>query len=62
MARRIINVVLVIILVLLTWFGLGPVFFADGTSTERMYTLAIIVFIYLLIFAIMLYVNKRVKK
>lgn len=62
MARRIINVILVITLILITWFGLGPVFFADGTSTEKMYTLLTVSFIYLLIFAIMFYVNKRVKK
>lgn len=59
MARIIINIILVIILILLTWFGLGPAFFADGTGTERFYTLLLVSFFYLLIFAIMFYVNKR---
>jgi hypothetical protein len=59
MARIIINIILVIVLVLLTWFGLGPAFFADGTGTERFYTLLLVSFFYLLIFAIMFYVNKR---
>ncbi len=62
MARLIINIVLVICLALLTWFGLGPAFFADGTDTERWYTLLLVSFFYLLIFAIMFYVNKRMKK
>jgi hypothetical protein len=62
LGRILINVALVIILLLLTFFGMGPVIFADGTSTERMYTLLVVVFLYLLIFAIMLYVNKRMKK
>jgi hypothetical protein len=62
LGRILINVALVIILLLLTFFGMGPVLFADGTSTERMYTLLVVVLLYLLIFAIMFYVNKRMKK
>lgn len=62
MARRIINVVLVIVLLLLTFFGLGPAFFADGTDTERVNTLLLVSFFYLVVFAIMFYVNKKMKK
>jgi len=61
-ARRIINVVLVIILVLISWFGLGPVFFADGTGSEKFNTLMLLSFFYLLIFAIMYYVNRHMRK
>jgi hypothetical protein len=61
MARRIINIILVITLLLITWFGLGPAFFADGTGQERYYTLLTVSFIYLLIFLIMYYVNKKIK-
>lgn len=62
MARKIINVILVITLILITWFGLGPGLFADGTGQERFYTLLVVSFLYLLIFLIMYYVNKRMKK
>lgn len=62
MIRIIINIVIVIALILITWFGLGPVFFADGTGQERYYTLMIVSFLYLLMFAVMFYVNKRKKR
>ncbi len=62
MARIIINCCLVIILILLTFFGVGPVLFADGSNEERGLTLTVVTFLYLLIFTIMLYVNKRRKK
>lgn len=62
MLRIIINIVIVVTLILITWFGLGPVFFADGTGQERYYTLMTVSFLYLLLFAIMFYVNKRKKK
>jgi heme O synthase-like polyprenyltransferase len=61
MVRIIINIVLVIALVLVTWFGLGPVFFADGTSTEKTYALFTVSFLYLLLFAIMYYVNRHIR-
>jgi hypothetical protein len=60
--RLLINIGLIIILILLTLFGLGPAFFADGTDAERTYTLLVLTFLYLLIFAIMYYVNKRIRK
>ncbi len=62
MYRRIINVIIVITLALVTFFGLGPAFFADGTGSERFYTLLVVSFVYLLLFLIMYYVNKRIKK
>ena len=62
MIRTIINVVLIILLILVSWLGLGPALFADGTDTERLYTLLTVGFIYLLIFLIMFFVNKRLKR
>lgn len=61
MVKIIINVILIIILILLTWFGLGPVFFADGTGAERTYTLFTVSFLYLLIGLIMFCVNRHFK-
>jgi hypothetical protein len=62
MGRRLINIALIIILILITLFGLGPVVFSDGTRAERYYTALLVTFLYLLILAVMYYVNKRVKK
>jgi hypothetical protein len=62
MVKIIINILLIIVLILLTWFGLGPVFFADGTGAERTYTLLTVSFLYLLIFVIMYYINRHFKK
>lgn len=62
MLRIIINVALVILLILVTLFGLGPAIYADGTNTERFYTVLVVIFLYLMIFAIMFFVNKRIRK
>ncbi|WP_373864175.1 DUF6954 family protein [Paenibacillus glycanilyticus] len=40
------SVVLLIIFLLVTFFGLGPVLFADGSMKERMITLGIVILIY----------------
>lgn len=61
MGRLLINIALIILLLLVTFFGMGPVLLADGTDSERIYTAVVVVFIYLLLFAIMFYVNKRRK-
>lgn len=42
-------IILIVIFLLVTFFGLGPVFFADGTLRERMITLAVVVLIYLIL-------------
>ncbi|CAH1190149.1 hypothetical protein PAECIP111892_00030 [Paenibacillus auburnensis] len=34
---------------IVTFFGLGPVLFADGSTTERMVTLVVVLLIYVLI-------------
>ncbi|WP_442955945.1 DUF6954 family protein [Paenibacillus sp. MMO-58] len=34
---------------MVTFFGLGPVLFADGSMTERMITLGIVILIYAVI-------------
>jgi protein-S-isoprenylcysteine O-methyltransferase Ste14 len=62
MGKKIIYVILVILLLLLTFFGLGPVLFADGSNTERMYTLLIVIVLYLLLLAAFYLVNRFIKK
>lgn len=62
MARWIVNGAFVIILILITLFGLGPAIFADGTDAERTSTLMVVSVLYLIIFAIMFYANKKIRK
>ena len=62
MTRWIVNGVFVVILILITLFGLGPVLLADGTASERSSTLMVVAVLYLAIFAIMFYANKKIKK
>jgi len=51
-------IVFLILLLLVTFFGIGPVVFADGVMTERLITLAIVIIIYIILFALF----KRWKK
>lgn len=53
--------VLAILTILVTFFGLGPVLFADGTDRERMITLLVVLVCYLLLFACFYAVYRRSK-
>jgi fumarate reductase subunit C len=45
---------------LVTFFGLGPVMFADGSNGERMATLAVVILIYAVLVAIsVIFIKKR---
>lgn len=61
MKVKLVYSILVILTILVTFFGLGPVLFADGTNRERMNTLLIVLACYLLIFACFYAVYKRRK-
>ena len=51
------------VFILVTFFGLGPVLFADGSLNERILTLVVVILIYLLLGWITLgYVRKNRKK
>ncbi len=41
--------VTIVVTALVTFFGLGPVIYADGSMSERMVTLAVVIVIYLVI-------------
>ncbi len=47
--KTILYIFIVAAFILVTFFGLGPVFFADGTANERLLTLAVVIIIYLLL-------------
>jgi len=62
-AKRIILITIFIILILLvSFFGLGPVIFADGTWTERMLTLLVVILLYIIILVAFYFLNKRIRK
>ncbi|WP_373312783.1 DUF6954 family protein [Paenibacillus glycanilyticus] len=44
--KILLSVVLLVVFLLVTFFGLGPVLFADGSMKERMITLGIVILIY----------------
>ncbi len=63
MAKRIILITVFTILILLvSFFGLGPVILADGTWTERMLTLLVVIVLYVIILVAFYYLNKRIRK
>lgn len=61
MVKKLINVLLIILILLVTFFGLGPVLFADGTNIDRMFTLVVVLVLYLLIFGAFYINNRRMK-
>lgn len=54
-------IILSLAFLLVTFFGLGPVIFADGSMSERMVTLAVVILLYLIIALITILLVKRKK-
>ena len=52
--KRLIYVMFIILFAGVTFFGLGPVFLADGSFQERMVTLAVVIIIYLVLIGLFL--------
>ena len=44
----------------ITFFGIGPVLFADGITQERMITLGIIILVYIVLIAIFRWFRRKV--
>ena len=62
MGRILIYAAFIIALVLITFFGLGPVLFADGTTTERVNTLWVVILLYVVAIATFYIIYKKIKK
>lgn len=60
--RIIFYVIIIIAFMLITFFGLGPAIFADGSSSERAFTLAVVIFLYIILGILIRYFIKRNKK
>jgi hypothetical protein len=54
-------VVLIAASILVTFLGLGPAFFADGTLRERLLTIAVVLILYVILGCIALWYQKRHK-
>lgn len=48
MSRVLIHTIFIIGFSFITFFGIGPVLFADGTMNERIITLIIVILIYII--------------
>jgi len=55
-------VLFAVLYILTTFFGLGPVLFADGSDRERMVTLIVVILIYVAITVLLRIVLKRHRK
>lgn len=55
-------IVFIIAYVLVTFFGIGPVLMADGSMTERIITLIIVLIIYALLTFTLILILKKIKK
>jgi hypothetical protein len=62
MTKKIVYVILILLLLAVTLFGLGPVIYADGSDTERMITLLVVVALYLVILFTFYIIHTRWKK
>lgn len=56
--RKMGYVLLAIMFLLVTFFGLGPIVFADGSMSERLSTLGVVLMLYLVI----VYIWKKIAK
>ena len=54
-------IVLIVLTILLTFFGIGPVLFADGSMKERLLTLLVVLVCYVLVGAGFYYWNHKMR-
>ncbi len=54
-------ILLALLYLTVTFFGLGPVLFADGSTAERMVTLVVVLLVYVLITFLLRSVLKRMR-
>ena len=59
--RILIHIIFIILLSLVTFFGIGPVLFADGVMSERLLTLAIVIVIYLILIVLYRMILRKVR-
>jgi hypothetical protein len=59
MNRGILYGILILAYILITFFGLGPVLFADGSTQERILTLIAVLGLYAIVTATLIFIRKN---
>ena len=58
--KWLIYIVFIMLYLLVTFFGLGPVVFADGSNLERIITFAFVLVVYLFLTIILQFLIKKI--
>ncbi|HCW73984.1 MAG TPA: hypothetical protein DHM90_09550 [Clostridiaceae bacterium] len=59
--KVIVDILFVAVFLLITFFGIGPVLFADGSDQERLITLMVVLLIYALWFVLLMLWRRKSK-
>jgi len=59
MKKWVIAIIFIPIYLLITFFGMGPIFLADGPAVERLFTLLVVIIIYIVITWILIKILKK---
>ncbi len=62
MMKWIIYVIFFVLFLGVTFFGLGPILFADGSLNERMITLFIVLLIYVVLIILLILLIKKMNR
>lgn len=57
--KWIISILFLVLYAAVTFFGLGPVLFADGSDAERMITLVFVIIIYIVLTLLLIWIRKK---
>lgn len=60
--KWLVYIIFIILYLLVTFFGLGPVLLADGSNLERLITFVIVVVIYLFLTIILRFLIKKINR
>lgn len=55
-------IIFIVIYLLITFFGIGPVIFADGSSSERIITLLAVIAVYIIVTLIFRWLLRRTRE
>ncbi|MBO1264107.1 hypothetical protein J3A84_03485 [Proteiniclasticum sp. SCR006] len=60
--KVIVDILFVALFLLITFFGIGPVLFADGSDRERLITFLVVLFIYTIWFILLTLWRRKSRK
>ena len=59
--KLLVHVIFIILILLVTYFGIGPILMADGALSERLFTLVIVVVIYVILIGLYRMILRKIK-